>query len=52
LSNSEIVVPLHRNGEVIGVLDVDSIKQADFDETDRHYLEEVVRLLLLATPAV
>lgn len=52
LSNSEIVVPLHRNREIIGVLDVDSIKQADFDETDRHYLEEVVRLLLLATPAV
>jgi GAF domain-containing protein len=46
LSNAEIVVPLHQNGQVIGVLDVDSIKTADFDDTDRHYLEEIVRMLL------
>jgi GAF domain-containing protein len=33
-SNSEIVVPLIRNGEVIGVLDIDSPKRARFTEED------------------
>lgn len=42
LSKSEIVVPLFVNGEVSGVLDVDSISLNDFDETDQRYLEEVV----------
>ena len=42
LSKSEIVVPIIRNGEVIGVLDVDSTDLNTFDETDRQYLEEVV----------
>lgn len=34
LSRSEIVVPLIKNGAVIGVLDVDSDQLNDFDETD------------------
>jgi len=38
LSKSEIVVPLFKNGEVIGVLDVDSKQLKDFDETDKIYL--------------
>jgi GAF domain-containing protein len=33
-SNSEIVVPLVRDGELIGVLDIDSPKFARFDEED------------------
>ncbi len=33
-SNSEIVVPLIRNGELLGVLDIDSPKFARFDEED------------------
>src|SRR3954462_3809470 len=33
-SNSEIVVPLIRDGEVIGVLDIDSPKHARFTEED------------------
>jgi len=33
-SNSEIVVPLIRDGEVIGVLDIDSPKHARFDAED------------------
>ena len=33
-SNSEIVVPLIRDGELIGVLDIDSPKFARFDEED------------------
>jgi len=42
LSRSEIVVPLLRNGEVIGVLDVDSADYNQFDETDQKYLEQIV----------
>lgn len=40
-SKSEIVVPLIKNGEVIGVLDVDSNQLNDFDETDEKYLTEL-----------
>ena len=42
LSRSEIVVPVIRNNEVIGVLDVDSDALDQFDETDKKYLEEIV----------
>jgi L-methionine (R)-S-oxide reductase len=42
LSRSEIVVPLIHNGEVVGVLDVDSALLDQFDETDRKYLEQIV----------
>jgi L-methionine (R)-S-oxide reductase len=42
LSRSEIVVPVMRNGEVIGVLDVDSENLDEFDQTDRQFLEEIV----------
>lgn len=45
-SNSEIVVPLIHNGEVWGVLDIDSTEFDSFDETDRMYLEKIVSLLL------
>lgn len=45
LSRSEIVVPLFSNGEVTGVLDVDSDLLDQFDETDKKYLEEIVGLL-------
>jgi len=47
LSRSEIVVPLIRNGVVVGVLDVDSEQPDHFDETDQQYLEEIVSLLEL-----
>ena len=42
LSVSEIVVPIIRNNEVIGVLDADSEKPDLFDETDKKYLEQIV----------
>ena len=42
LSKSEIVVPVIRNGEVIGVLDVDSADYNSFDEIDGKYLEKIV----------
>lgn len=45
LSRSEIVVPLIRNGEVLGVLDADSEALNSFDDTDRIYLEQVAALL-------
>ena len=42
LSRSEIVVPLIRNNEVLGVLDVDSAEPDQFDTTDQQYLEQIV----------
>jgi GAF domain-containing protein len=46
LSKSEIVVPVFdKEDNVIGVLDVDSKQPGNFDETDRKYLEEIVRLI-------
>ena len=44
-SNSEIVIPMHRNGTVFGVLDIDSPLFNRFDENDRKGLEEFVRIL-------
>ncbi|MCQ2269237.1 MAG: GAF domain-containing protein [Bacteroidaceae bacterium] len=43
-SKSEIVVPLHKNGEVTGVLDIDSEFLATFDEVDQKWLEKIARL--------
>lgn len=48
-SNSEIVVPMIRNGELLGVLDLDSPKLARFDDEDRKGLEQFVAALLAAT---
>ena len=45
LSRSEIVVPIWRNNEVIGVLDIDSEHLATFDTTDQEWLERIVQLL-------
>ena len=44
-SNSEIVIPIHQNKEVVGVLDIDSPKFSRFSETDRLGLEDFVRAL-------
>ncbi|MCA1065965.1 GAF domain-containing protein [Rossellomorea sp. AcN35-11] len=38
-SQSEIVIPLVKEGELIGVLDIDSPEKARFDEEDQKYLE-------------
>ena len=46
LSKSEIVVPVIAQGEVLGVLDIDSDELATFDETDRIYLEKMVDILV------
>jgi L-methionine (R)-S-oxide reductase len=45
LSKSEIVLPIIRAKEVLGVLDVDSIGLGDFDETDEKYLQQIIDLI-------
>ena len=45
LSKSEIVVPIIRNNEVLGVLDVDSIELNHYDKTDKKFLEQIVELI-------
>ena len=45
ISKSEIVVPIFRNNEVWGVLDVDSDQYNSFDETDTQFLQEIVGLI-------
>ena len=47
-SNSEIVVPIHVNGEIWGVLDIDSPYIGRFSETDQAGLEAFVKMLELA----
>ncbi len=42
-SRSEIVVPIFKNKKIWGVLDIDSPIEERFDETDRLYLEKIVR---------
>ena len=44
-SNSEIVIPMHRNGEVFGVLDIDSPVFDRFTEEDKKGLESFVKIL-------
>lgn len=44
-SNSEIVIPIHRDGKVAGVLDIDSPVLNRFSEADRAGLEAFVRAL-------
>ncbi len=44
-SRSEIVIPVFQNGQIVGVLDVDSTELAHFDTIDQQYLEEIVGFL-------
>ena len=44
-SKSEIVIPIIRNGKVIGVLDVDSSEKASFSEIDARWLEKILELV-------
>ena len=48
-SNSEIVVPIHKDGKVVAVLDIDSPSLSRFDEADKEGLEEFVKALEEAT---
>ena len=44
-SNSEIVIPIRKNGKVIGVLDIDSPSFGRFTSSDQTGLEKFVRIL-------
>ena len=43
---SEIVVPMVKDGQLLGVLDLDSSQVDDYDSIDQQYLEEFVSILL------
>jgi L-methionine (R)-S-oxide reductase len=45
-SQSEIVIPLVKNGELIGVLDIDSPEKDRFDILDQEKLEELVAVIV------
>jgi len=47
-SNSEIVIPLIKNDQLIGVLDIDSPSFSRFDADDQAGLEKVAHILLQA----
>lgn len=49
LSRSEIVVPLIKDDDVYGVLDIDSEHLNTFDETDKIWLERIANLLVTNT---
>lgn len=44
-SNSEIVIPLRKNGQVVAVLDIDSPSVGRFDEEDRFGLENAAKII-------
>lgn len=44
-SKSEIVVPIHQNEQVIGVLDIDAPITNRFSETDKNALENIVKTI-------
>jgi L-methionine (R)-S-oxide reductase len=44
-SKSEIVVPIHVNNKVIGVLDIDAPILNRFDDNDKQQLEQVVTII-------
>ncbi|WP_406267767.1 GAF domain-containing protein [Nocardia sp. NBC_00881] len=48
-TRSEIVVPLIRGGELVGVFDLDSPQPGRFDDIDRAGLESVAQVFLAAT---
>jgi L-methionine (R)-S-oxide reductase len=44
-SNSEIVVPIVKNNQLIGVLDIDSYSLSRFDAVDQTFLEKFVKVI-------
>ena len=44
-SNSEVVVPLHSNGRIVGVLDIDSPKVGRFSEEDKEGFEIIAKAI-------
>jgi L-methionine (R)-S-oxide reductase len=48
-SQSEIVVPVFKDGHLVGVLDMDSPTTGRFDEVDREHIETLLRILMEGT---
>jgi GAF domain-containing protein len=48
LSRSEIVIPIIRNQQVVGVLDADSTSLNGFDTADQEYLVQILSLIRLS----
>jgi GAF domain-containing protein len=44
-SKSEIVLPVFKEGKIVGVLDIDSSELADFDTVDQVYLEKILAMI-------
>ena len=44
-TKSEIVIPLLKNDVLLGVLDIDSIKESSFDSIDLKYLTKIINLI-------
>lgn len=44
-SNSEIVIPIHAHGKIVGVLDIDSPNFSRFDEEDKNGLADLVKII-------
>ena len=44
-TKSEVVIPLLKDGILLGVLDIDSIKESSFDSIDIKYLTEIINLI-------
>ena len=49
LSRSEIVIPLRKDNEFVGLLDVDSAQLSAFDNTDQQCLEQIVTLIAISS---
>jgi len=45
LSKSEIVLPIIRSGQVVGVLDVDAVNLNEFDQIDSIYLQKIIDII-------
>lgn len=45
-AQSEIVVPMFKNGQLLGVLDIDADFTGAFDAIDQAYLEKLVAILI------
>ncbi|MBQ8993434.1 MAG: GAF domain-containing protein [Turicibacter sp.] len=50
-TNSEIVIPIVKDGQLIGVLDIDSPILNRFSEIDQKYLEEFVQIIVKTIPS-
>lgn len=44
-SSSEIVIPIHAHGKIVGVLDIDSPNFSRFDEEDKNGLADLVKII-------